>query len=340
MKQPVNMSIEEKYMKIAIELSKKGNLIHSPYVGCVVVKSDKIIGKGFYEYEGAQHAEVMAFKNIPSNDANKSTVYVTVEPCSVYSRTPPCTRLLIEKGIEKVVMGMLDPNPLTKGRSIKKFKENNIDFQIGIYEQEIIKLNQNYINTVLNNIDNKECFKYRGVLSLCGLPGSGKSQISRIVKSMYDIDVLDVSSKLRSISIERYGNSNRNNLIKTREKIINSMGKTGVLELALSEHKLNSDILLIDSVRILKDIELLYNKFSSYSKTIGVIASKYQRYQRIKERSNNNISHEEFISRDKWEKKIGVTECIASSDYVINNLTDLSNLKKQIHDLLDHFYLL
>jgi len=111
--------MREFYMSRALELAEKGRGMVSPnpMVGAVIVKGDRIIGEGYHERYGCAHAEVNAFTNA-IEDVEGATMYVTLEPCSHYGKTPPCADKIIEKKIAKVVIGVLDPNPLVAGRGV------------------------------------------------------------------------------------------------------------------------------------------------------------------------------------------------------------------------------
>ncbi|WP_394870671.1 bifunctional diaminohydroxyphosphoribosylaminopyrimidine deaminase/5-amino-6-(5-phosphoribosylamino)uracil reductase RibD [Clostridium butyricum] len=141
--------MDEFYMKRALELAVKGiGMVNpNPMVGAVIVKDNKVIGEGFHEKYGHAHAERNAVKNAVE-DIEGATVYVTLEPCAHYGKTPPCVELLIEKKVRKVVIGMLDPNPLVAGKSIKKLKENNIEVKVGVKEKECRKLNEVFIKYI------------------------------------------------------------------------------------------------------------------------------------------------------------------------------------------------
>lgn len=141
------MNIE--YMKRAIELSKLGvgHTNPNPLVGAVIVKDGRIIGEGYHAFYGGPHAEVNAFKNA-SEDVKGATMYVTLEPCSHYGKTPPCANAIVEKGISKVVVGMEDPNPLVAGRGIEILRNNGIEVITGVLEEEVKKLNEIFIKYI------------------------------------------------------------------------------------------------------------------------------------------------------------------------------------------------
>ena len=138
-------------MQRAIALAKKGAgfVNPNPMVGCVVVKDNEIITEGYHEYYGGFHAERNALTNTTA-DCKDATLYVTLEPCCHYGKTPPCTEIIIEKGIKKVVVGLLDPNPLVAGKGIKILEDAGIEVVTGVEVEEIKELNKvflKYINT-------------------------------------------------------------------------------------------------------------------------------------------------------------------------------------------------
>jgi len=145
--------MEIKYMQRALELAAKGigYTNPNPLVGAVIVKNGKIIGEGYHEVCGSNHAEVNAFKNA-TEDVTGATMYVTLEPCSHYGKTPPCANAIIEKGIKKVVIGLKDPNPLVAGRGIQILKDNGIEVITGIMEEEGRKLNEIFLKYITTKI--------------------------------------------------------------------------------------------------------------------------------------------------------------------------------------------
>lgn len=140
-------------MELALILAEKGlgSVNPNPLVGAVIVKDNKIIGMGYHEKYGENHAERNAVKNA-LEDVEGSTLYVTLEPCAHYGKTPPCVDLVIAKKFKRVVIGMLDPNPLVAGKSIKKLQENNIEVSVGVKEEECRKLNEVFIKYIATKI--------------------------------------------------------------------------------------------------------------------------------------------------------------------------------------------
>lgn len=135
-----NFSAEDcRFMRRAMELADRGKgfVNPNPLVGAVVVREGQIIGEGWHEYYGGLHAERNAFKNC-REDSRGATLYVTLEPCCHYGKTPPCTEIVIEKGISRVVIGLTDPNPLVAGKGIEKLRTAGIEVVSGL-EQELLE---------------------------------------------------------------------------------------------------------------------------------------------------------------------------------------------------------
>ncbi|QCR24102.1 bifunctional diaminohydroxyphosphoribosylaminopyrimidine deaminase/5-amino-6-(5-phosphoribosylamino)uracil reductase RibD [Pontibacter sp. SGAir0037] len=135
------------YMQRALDLARIGSGYTSPnpMVGCVIVHEGQIIGEGWHRQYGAPHAEVNAVASVEDKSLlPKSRVYVTLEPCSHYGKTPPCADLLISHGIKDVVICNTDPNPVVAGRGIKKLFEAGAQVKVGILEEEGLELNKRF----------------------------------------------------------------------------------------------------------------------------------------------------------------------------------------------------
>ena len=141
-----SLNIHHAFMERAIELAKKGlgKVSPNPLVGCIIVKNGEIIGEGYHDEFGGDHAEISAYKN-SIKDPVESTIYVTLEPCSIKGKTPPCTDFLISNGIREVYIGMLDPNPLVNGNGIKELESAGIKVHLNILKDECKNLNKGYI---------------------------------------------------------------------------------------------------------------------------------------------------------------------------------------------------
>lgn len=138
-------------MKLALELAKKGQgfVNPNPMVGAVIVKNGEVIAKGYHRKFGFPHAEVEAFRNADKS-VEDSTLYVTLEPCCHYGKTPPCADLIVQKKVKRVVVGVLDPNPLVAGRGIRKLQKAGIDVTVGVMQDECRKLNEVFFKYILN----------------------------------------------------------------------------------------------------------------------------------------------------------------------------------------------
>ncbi len=138
------MVVEEKYMARCIELARggEGNTAPNPMVGAVIVHKGKIIGEGFHRRCGEAHAEVNAVASVRDEALLRdSTIYVSLEPCSHYGKTPPCAELIIKKGIPRVVVGTLDPFPEVSGRGVRMLREAGVEVVTGVLEEEARALN-------------------------------------------------------------------------------------------------------------------------------------------------------------------------------------------------------
>ncbi len=138
-------------MRRALFLAKlgAGNVAPNPLVGCVVVYENKIIGEGWHQKYGQPHAEVNAINSvIDHSKLSESTVYVSLEPCSHFGKTPPCADLLIDKKVKKVVICNLDPNPLVAGKGIEKLKAAGIEVVTSVLEKEGRELNRRFFTFI------------------------------------------------------------------------------------------------------------------------------------------------------------------------------------------------
>lgn len=140
-------------MHLAYNLAKKGcgGVNPNPLVGAVIVKKDKIIGEGYHEIFGGPHAEVNAFRSAKES-VEGATMYVTLEPCSHYGKTPPCAQAIVDNKIARVVIGMLDPNPLVSGRGVKLLQDNGIDVESGFLSAELTQMNRFFLKYIQSKL--------------------------------------------------------------------------------------------------------------------------------------------------------------------------------------------
>lgn len=142
------MTTDEKYIRRCIELASNGlcNAAPNPMVGAVIVHNGKIIGEGYHARCGEGHAEVNAIRSVKDESLLKeSTIYVSLEPCSHYGKTPPCADLIISKGIPRVVVGCIDPFSQVSGRGIQKLRDAGIDVTVGVLEEECKHLIRRFV---------------------------------------------------------------------------------------------------------------------------------------------------------------------------------------------------
>ncbi len=140
---------DEQYMRRCLQLAANGrqNAKPNPMVGAVIVVDDRIIGEGYHVRCGEGHAEVNAFAAVrPEDEAllPQATIYVSLEPCSHYGKTPPCADLIVKKGVKRVVVGCIDEFAEVQGRGIRKLQEAGIDVTVGVLEAECRALNRRF----------------------------------------------------------------------------------------------------------------------------------------------------------------------------------------------------
>ena len=138
------MTKDEKYIARCIQLARNGlcNTAPNPMVGAVIVHNDRIIGEGYHVRCGEAHAEVNAIRSVKDKSLlEESTIYVSLEPCSHYGKTPPCANLIIQSGIKRVVVGCLDPFEKVSGRGVQMLRDAGVEVEVGVLKQECEQLN-------------------------------------------------------------------------------------------------------------------------------------------------------------------------------------------------------
>ena len=143
------MMDDERYMRRCLQLAANGiqGARPNPMVGAVIVANDRIIGEGYHVRYGEGHAEVNAFASVRAEDEallHEATLYVSLEPCAHYGKTPPCAELVIRKGVCRVVVGCIDPFAQVQGRGIQMIREAGIDVSVGVLERECQWLNRRF----------------------------------------------------------------------------------------------------------------------------------------------------------------------------------------------------
>jgi diaminohydroxyphosphoribosylaminopyrimidine deaminase/5-amino-6-(5-phosphoribosylamino)uracil reductase len=143
------MDDDERWMQRALHLAEKGRgrTSPNPMVGAVLVKGGKVVGEGYHARAGEPHAEIVALKNA-GEKAKGSTLYLNLEPCTHYGKTPPCVPAVIKAGVRKVVVGIEDPNPLVKGRGLAHLKQAGLEVKVGILERPCHRLNEAFFKYI------------------------------------------------------------------------------------------------------------------------------------------------------------------------------------------------
>lgn len=137
-------------MRRALQLARGGEgcVAPNPMVGAVVIAHGRIIGEGFHRTYGGPHAEVNAIASVKEEDRHllrEATIFVTLEPCSHYGKTPPCAKLIIDTGIPRVVVGAPDPNPLVAGRGVRMLREAGVEVEEGVLLNECLEINRRFM---------------------------------------------------------------------------------------------------------------------------------------------------------------------------------------------------
>lgn len=266
------MKSDEYYIKRCFKLSKKGigSVSPNPLVGAVIVENGEIISESYHKKYGEFHAERNAINQLPDDyDFSNSTIFINLEPCTHFGKTPPCCDLLIQKSFKRIVFAMKDPNPLVAGNSIKKLKENNIECVYGILEKEAQYLNRFFIKhiqtkspfitmKVAQSINGKiASFNYKSKW----LSNSSSRKNVHKMRSQYDAILVGTNTVIQdkpSLNVRLSKGKNPKRIILDRTLSIES------------EYFYNSDNKL-DTILITSDKMLNSIKFNKLSKEIKLI---------------------------------------------------------------------
>lgn len=146
------MEIDEKFMRRALQIARggMGHVSPNPMVGAVIVRDGRIIGEGYHRRYGEGHAEVNAVASVADKSLlHDCTMYVTLEPCSHYGKTPPCAKLIIDSGIPRVAVGCIDPTGKVDGKGVAMLREAGVEVVTGVLERECLELNEVFITSHL-----------------------------------------------------------------------------------------------------------------------------------------------------------------------------------------------
>ncbi|WP_195263166.1 bifunctional diaminohydroxyphosphoribosylaminopyrimidine deaminase/5-amino-6-(5-phosphoribosylamino)uracil reductase RibD [Clostridium sp. 1001275B_160808_H3] len=191
--------MDKKYMQLAIDLAKngKGKVNPNPLVGAVIVKNGKVIGQGYHKKYGGNHAEIEAINN-STESVEGATIYVTLEPCYHYGKTPPCVDKLISSKISRVVIGSLDANPLVSGKSIDKLKQVGIEVNVGVLEEECFRLNEVFMKYIKTK---KPYVVLKSAVSLDGKIATKTGESKWITGEISRLKVHELRNELSAIMV-------------------------------------------------------------------------------------------------------------------------------------------
>jgi diaminohydroxyphosphoribosylaminopyrimidine deaminase/5-amino-6-(5-phosphoribosylamino)uracil reductase len=143
-----------KYMRRVLTLARKGMGCTSPnpMVGALLVKQDRVIGEGYHQCFGGPHAEIVALKGLTKRETSGATLYVNLEPCRHYGKTPPCLPAILESGVRRVVIGTTDPNPPMDGKSVQEMRRKGVEVELGVLDAQCRELNRGYFKHITTGI--------------------------------------------------------------------------------------------------------------------------------------------------------------------------------------------
>lgn len=184
-------------MVIALKLASQGKsgVKFNPMVGCVIVKHTKIIAKGYHQTFGKAHGEINALQQI-NHQAQNATFYVTLEPCSHQGKTPSCAQAIIDSGAKKVIIAMLDPNPLVNGKGVVMLENAGIEVKIGLLENDALTLNQGFIKRMKTNQPFVRC---KTAMSLDGKTSMSSGESKWITSEAARLDVQKLRANHQAI---------------------------------------------------------------------------------------------------------------------------------------------
>ena len=190
---------DEYYMNLALEqaVKGKGRTSPNPCVGAIIVKDDVIVGRGYHKKAGTPHAEVHALADA-GEESKGATIYVTLEPCSHTGRTPPCCEAVHKAGVTRVVVGMMDPNPLVDGKGVQYLRAHGVEVVTGICQEECVSINLPFIKRVKKGLP---WMIMKGGISLDGKLNYQKGQSGWITGAECKQKVHDIRNQVDAILV-------------------------------------------------------------------------------------------------------------------------------------------
>ena len=293
----IKEEVDKFYIRKTFDLALKGKFtVHpNPMVGAIIVKNKKIISRGFHKNPGSPHAEQVAIRKAGNNVKN-ATLYVNLEPCCHYGRTPPCLDLIIQKKISRVVISSIDPNPLVNGFSIKQLRKAGIEVKINVLRNEAVHLNKKFFSKYIN--------KRPFITAKSGISLDGKISLSNGISQW-----ITSNDSRKDVQKERATSSL---ILTSSNTILADNPKMSVRDKLLKQKILKQpDVAILDSnLRI----PLSHNIFSDENRIIYLFTNK----KNTKKKYKSNVY---IISNMADNDKIDIKKCIkylASQD--INNI--------------------
>lgn len=191
------MSTHEAFMREAISLSRHGYPFYA-HVGCVIVKDGEIVGRGFHDYTGGPHAEVVALRDA-GEKARGATAYVTLEPCNHFGKTPPCTDALLEYRVKRVVMAGRDPNPRAAG-GLEKLREHGVEVIEGVCAREAAEANLQFLFAIAHQ---RPMVTVKAGVSLDGKVATATGESQWITNESSRRDAMELRAKIGAVLVGR-----------------------------------------------------------------------------------------------------------------------------------------
>ena len=262
-------NIDEKYMRMAIELAKKGAgaVNPNPMVGAVVVKNGEVFGKGYHKFFGGPHAEVYALEEA-GEDAHGATIYVTLEPCSHYGKTPPCAKKIIDMGIKKCFIGSSDPNPKVAGKGVAMLKEAGIEVVENVLKEECDEVNQVFFKYIK--------IKIPYLFVKCGITLDGKIALSNGISKW-------ITNSIAREKVQYYRNKFMGIMVGINTGLGDDPSLTARIEKGVDPFR----IIVDPHLKIDENFKVVKN--NGDEKTVIITSQKNQFIENIEESKNTEI---------------------------------------------------
>ena len=262
-------NIDEKYMRMAIELAKKGAgaVNPNPMVGAVVVKNGEVIGKGYHKFFGGPHAEVYALEEA-GEDARGATIYVTLEPCSHYGKTPPCAKKIIDMGIKKCFIGFSDPNPKVAGKGVAMLKEAGIEVVENVLKEECDEVNQVFFKYIKTKIPY--------LFVKCGITLDGKIALSNGISKW-------ITNSIAREKVQYYRNKFMGIMVGINTVLVDDPSLTARIENGVDPFR----IIVDPHLKIDENFKVVKN--NEDEKTVIITSQKNQFIENIEKSKNTEI---------------------------------------------------